>query len=167
MAQLADAAAAQGAGLDRWLGRGGVDLDVIMANLKQHGTVRLFATALRGNQGARLDVEVSAVALGQGRAQTYGFAIRDVGRRLTPPRAGGELPHSAEQLTELIGRVPLKDLVRETTDVIEKLCIETALEMTGDNRASAAEMLGLSRQSLYVKLRRFGLADAATADDEA
>ncbi len=31
--------------------------------------------------------------------------------------------------------------------------------MTGDNRASAAEMLGLSRQSLYVKLRRYGLGD--------
>lgn len=29
--------------------------------------------------------------------------------------------------------------------------------MTGDNRASAAELLGLSRQSLYVKLRRYGL----------
>ncbi|MEM0944510.1 MAG: helix-turn-helix domain-containing protein, partial [Pseudomonadota bacterium] len=41
----------------------------------------------------------------------------------------------------------------------EKMCIETALRMTGNNRASAAEMLGLSRQSLYVKLRRFGLID--------
>ena len=48
------------------------------------------------------------------------------------------------QLTELIGRVPLRDLVRETTDVIEKLSIEAALELTGDNRASAAEMLGLA-----------------------
>jgi len=47
--------------------------------------------------------------------------------------------------------------VREATDVIERLCIEAALELTGDNRASAAEMLGLSRQSLYVKLRRYGL----------
>jgi DNA-binding NtrC family response regulator len=64
---------------------------------------------------------------------------------------------SVEQLTELIGRVPLKDLVREATDVIERLCIEAALELTNDNRASAAEMLGLSRQSLYVKLRRYGL----------
>jgi DNA-binding NtrC family response regulator len=61
----------------------------------------------------------------------------------------------------LIGRVPLRDLVREATDVIEKLSIEAALELTGDNRASAAEMLGLSRQSLYVKLRRFGLAEHA------
>jgi transcriptional regulator PpsR len=167
MAQLIDPSAVEGAGLDRWLGRAGVDLDVIVANLKQHGSVRLFATVLRGEQGATLDVEVSAVALGHGRAQSFGFSIRDVGRRLAPPRQGGELPHSAEQLTELIGRVPLKDLVRETTDVIEKLCIEAALQLTGDNRASAAEMLGLSRQSLYVKLRRFGFADAAAADDEA
>ena len=45
--------------------------------------------------------------------------------------------------------------------MIEQLCIEAALELTGDNRASAAEMLGLSRQSLYVKLRRYGLADDA------
>ena len=53
----------------------------------------------------------------------------------------------------------LAALVREATDVIERLCIEAALELTGDNRASAAEMLGLSRQSLYVKLRRYGLGD--------
>ena len=49
--------------------------------------------------------------------------------------------------------------MRDTTDVIERLSIEAALELTGDNRASAAEILGLSRQSLYVKLRRFGLAE--------
>ena len=54
-----------------------------------------------------------------------------------------ELPRTVEHLTELIGRVSLKDLVREATDVIERLCIEAALELTGDNRASAAEMLGL------------------------
>lgn len=39
--------------------------------------------------------------------------------------------------------------------MIEKMCIQSALELTKNNRASAAEMLGLSRQSLYVKLRRF------------
>jgi DNA-binding NtrC family response regulator len=43
------------------------------------------------------------------------------------------------------------------------MCIEAALQLTHDNRASAAEMLGLSRQSLYVKLRRFGMI----ADNEA
>jgi DNA-binding NtrC family response regulator len=71
-----------------------------------------------------------------------------------------------EQLTELIGRVALKDLVREATEVIERLSIEAALELTGDNRASAAEMLGLSRQSLYVKLRRYGIGDLTGSERE-
>jgi DNA-binding NtrC family response regulator len=66
---------------------------------------------------------------------------------------------TVEQLAELIGRVPLKDLVREATDVIERMCIEAALQLTNDNRAGAAEMLGLSRQSLYVKLRRYNLGE--------
>ena len=74
-----------------------------------------------------------------------------------------ELGRSPEQLVELIGRVSLKDLVRDATDVIERLCIEAALKLSGDNRASAAEMLGLSRQSLYVKLRRYGLGDLEDA----
>ena len=70
-----------------------------------------------------------------------------------------DLPRSVKQMTGLVGQVPLKNLVRETTDLIERLCIEAALELVGDNRANAAEMLGLSRQSLYVKLRRYGLGD--------
>jgi DNA-binding NtrC family response regulator len=88
-------------------------------------------------------------------------------------RLGGrELPRTVEQFTDLVGRVPLKSLVRETTDLIERLCIEAALELTRDNRASAADMLGLSRQGLYAKLRRYGLGDldgddgAAEGQDE-
>jgi DNA-binding NtrC family response regulator len=50
--------------------------------------------------------------------------------------------------------------------MIEKLCIEAALEITGDNRASAAEILGLSRQSLYAKLRRYGLGELTPTDAE-
>ena len=166
MTQMADLGGLAGSQLENWFGRPGVDLDLAMMNLRQHGSLRSFTTYVRGSQGGHVDVEVSAVALGHGKEATYGFSIRDIGRRLVPPsRPVQDLPHSAAQLTELIGRVPLKDLVRETTDVIEKLCIEAALELTGDNRASAAEVLGLSRQSLYVKLRRFGLAETGTEDD--
>ena len=60
------------------------------------------------------------------------------------------------------GFIGIKD---KYTDLIEQLCIEAALELTGDNRASAAEMLGLSRQSLYVKLRRFGMSDSSAESD--
>ena len=116
------------------------------------------ATTLRGEFGASTEVEISAVSVTGGAHPCLGFTIRDMGRRLSnDARSNKELPRSASQMTELVGRLPLKDIVRETTDLIEQLCIEAALELTRDNRASAAEMLGLSRQSLYVKLRRYGL----------
>ncbi len=70
---------------------------------------------------------------------------------------GSEHLRSLEQTTNLVGEVPLKDLVKASTDLIERLCIETALRMTDGNRASAASLLGLSRQSLYAKLRRHRL----------
>jgi transcriptional regulator PpsR len=162
LAQLASEEQARGESLERWLGRPGVDLNVLVANLRQHGSVRLFATAVRGEYGSTAEVEISAVSVPNGGQPCLGFSIRNVGRRLSPSpgsRAARELPRSVEQLTELVGRVSLKDLVRESTDLIERLCIEAALELTGDNRASAAEMLGLSRQSLYMKLRRYGLGD--------
>ncbi|WP_431206407.1 transcriptional regulator PpsR [Bradyrhizobium betae] len=161
MAQLGSAEQSRGEALDRWLGRAGVDFAVAFASLRQTGSIKLFATSLRGEHGATTDVEVSAASLvDDDRKQSFGFAIRNVEKRLSAsPSSARELPRSVAQLTEQIGRVPLRDLVREATDVIEKLSIEAALELTGDNRASAAEMLGLSRQSLYVKLRRFGLAE--------
>ena len=160
LAQLATEDQARGETLDRWLGRTGVDLSVLVSNLRQRGAVRLFATTLRGEMGAVTDVEISATMVPHGERPFFGFTIRDVGRRLSvDPRPGRQLPRSVGQLTELVGRVPLKDIVGETTDLIEQLCIEAALELTRDNRASAAEMLGLSRQSLYVKMRRFGLGD--------
>ena len=60
-------------------------------------------------------------------------------------------------VVELIGSQSLKDIVARSTDVVEKMCIETAIGMTSNNRVAAAEMLGLSRQSLYVKLRKYDL----------
>ncbi len=167
LGQLATEEQARGQTLDHWLGRTGVDFRVLLSNLKQHGSVRLFATQMRGEYGANAEVEVSAVAANAGQQRCLGFTIRDMGRRLvSETRSPKELPRSASQMTELVGRLPLKDIVRETTDLIEQLCIEAALQLTGDNRASAAEMLGLSRQSLYIKLRRFGLLDSGPGDSD-
>ena len=160
LAQVSNEALVRGESLERWLGRAGVDLSVLISNLRQRDVVRLFATRMRGDYGSTTDVEISAVAVTTGEQRCLGFTIRDVSLRLkNDPIPSRESMRSPGQMTDLVGRVPLKDIVRETTDQIEKLCIEAALELTGDNRASAAEMLGLSRQSLYVKLRRFDMGD--------
>lgn len=162
LAQLSAEEQARGETLDRWLGRTGVELSVLITNLRQRGSVGLFTTTLRGEFGAVLEVEISASPVGGTDNGTLAFAVRDIGRRLqsgTEERVQQRLARSPTELTELVGRVPMKDIVSETTELIEQLCIETALQMTQDNRALAAQLLGLSRQSLYVKMRRYGVGD--------
>jgi len=166
LAQIESEKRVYGENIDRWIGKSSVDFGILLSNLRQHRSLKLFSSVVRGEHSSPVDVEISAVALGSQDDPNLGFVIRNVGRRIGSDLGShGEIPRSREQLTELIGRVPLKELVRETTDVIERMCIESALKLTGDNRATAAELLGLSRQSLYVKLRRFGLADASEYDD--
>lgn len=160
LAQLATEGQVRGRTVDHWLGRDESEAQALFATLGDHGAVRRFATVIRGAYGGLEDVEVAAVSVA-GARPCLGFAIRPAPRRIPEGRFTGvrEVPRSVEQMAELVGRVSMKTLVRETTDLIEKLCIEAALRITRDNRASAAEMLGLSRQGLYAKMRRYGVGD--------
>ncbi len=167
LAELSAPSQAEGQPLGRFLGRQEVELEVLLANLRMRGPVRLLQTVLRGAMGSESRVEVSAAEVsGQGHL-AYGFTIRDVGPRVGHANGSGVMPAPAANFNELVGRVPLRELVRDATDVIEKLAIEAALELSSDNRALAAEMLGLSRQSLYVKLRRFNIGGADHAEEDA
>jgi transcriptional regulator PpsR len=165
MIQQASKAQAVGQPLDRWLGRPGIDLPLLMNNLAEHGAVRNFSTVLRGEYGGTEDVEITTGPAVTSDQTVYGFIVRSAAvRTAVSGHSDRALPRSVEHLTELVGRVPLKDLVRGSTDVIEKLCIEAALELSKDNRASAANMLGLSRQSFYAKMRRHGLGDLGDSE---
>ncbi len=158
MVQLASSDQVRGQSLSRWLSRGEVDVSVLAGTLKQHQAVRQYSTDVRGEHGLSATVEIAGVMRQVNGQSCYGFAIRDMARRSSGEAENdGYMPRRSDELRELVGRVPLKDIVSETSDLIERLCIESALELTGDNRAAAAEMLGLSRQSLYVKLRRYGV----------
>ncbi|MEQ9500421.1 MAG: transcriptional regulator PpsR [Deltaproteobacteria bacterium] len=159
MVQMADQQQVHGEPLERWLGRPGVDLSILEANLVEHGAVRNFATIVRGEYGLTEEADVSAVTVTHDGAPSFALVIRQVATRISQELFNVAEPQSVQQLTSLVGRVSLKDIVRETTDLIEKLCIEAALEVSGDNRASAAQILGLSRQGLYAKLRRYEIGD--------
>jgi transcriptional regulator PpsR len=154
-----------GQSLERWLLRGAVDWGVLHTSLRQQLPVRNFATEVRTLSGMTLPVEISAVSLVQPEP-LYVFFVRDMDRRL---QGGASVSQSQinpfADLSQLVGRRPIKDIVGETVDTIERMCIEAALELTHNNRASAAEMLGLSRQSLYVKLRRFGIVAESEAEN--
>lgn len=160
LVQVASAAQLKGRTLDGWFERASVDLNLLLASLREHGSVRRFPTILRGELGSLEQVEITGVSVPSDKTPLFGFIVRRASRtETTEERINGFPVNSPEQVAELIGHMPLKEVVRETTDVIERLCIEAALRMTGDNRASAAQILGLSRQSLYAKMRRFRLGD--------
>jgi transcriptional regulator PpsR len=150
----------------RWLGRPGADLKVLLANVERWGVVRLFATTLQGELGTESEVEIAAAGYGEGEGRQIAVLLRDVSQRLRPSGlagagAGAAAGRVSDRIGGDIGRMPLRQLVRETVDAIERQYIEAALELTEENRTAAAELLGLSRQSLYAKLSRYGLDGGA------
>jgi transcriptional regulator PpsR len=151
-------AAVRGRSIADYLVRGQVDLRVLLDNVKRTGQLRLYATRLTTDFSGQIAVELSASWLNDRPNPVLVLVVRDASRADALRRAGGGIPdEGARSVMELVGSSTLKDIVAETTDVIEKMCIETALELTRNNRVAAADMLGLSRQSLYVKLRKYGL----------
>lgn len=164
--QLATEEQVRGVSLERWIGRQGVDIGIVVGQLQERGEIRNFHTIVRGQFGAVDEVEISGVSVTDGDVPCFGFSLHHISRnRFNGKKPEAGLLRSVDEFTRLVGKVPLKDLVRESTDIIERLCIEAALQMNGDNRANAAEMLGLSRQGLYMKLHRYGI-DSPDLDEK-
>ena len=149
-----------GASLADFMSRGQIDMGVLLENAAKAGQMRVYATRLVNDLGARVPVEVSAARLEDPENPAIALILRDVSRLEAVRKSEGpskNLPDPGRNVMDLVGSASLKEIVAETTDVVEKMCIETAVNLTRNNRVAAAEMLGLSRQSLYVKLRKFGL----------
>ncbi len=141
-----------------YLQRGSVDFKVMTENAERAGRMRNYATKLTGEYGSPRAVDISATKIVAGQQTIFAFVLRDANRpEITQARPHPASDESMRSVVELVGSATLKEIVAETTNVVEKMCIETAVELTMNNRVAAAEMLGLSRQSLYVKLRKFDL----------
>ncbi len=154
-----------GRSLADFLERGTLDLRLLVDNASRTGRLRQFSTRLKSELDSTVPVEISATSVGPAGGNILALTIRDTNRGDSQRQSDKSTSDKhARNVSELVGSAPLKEIVSETTDVIEKMCIETAVEMTRNNRVAAAEMLGLSRQSLYVKLRKFGLLNDENAN---
>ncbi len=69
------------------------------------------------------------------------------------PGAGQRLPESAQKDEAAV--TPDASLL--SMESIEKFAIQQALHLAGGNKSRAAEILGISRDSLYRKMRQYGL----------
>jgi transcriptional regulator PpsR len=152
--------------LGRWLGRPGADLNVLLANVRQHGFVRLFGTRIQSEFGTETDVEISAGNRLGGDQPYVALLIRDVGSRIPEARRSNAPLAALNGVAKPIGSASLRELVNETVGAIEQHYIEGALDLTRGNRKAAAELLGLSRQGLYAKLSRYGLDGSHSRDDD-
>ena len=159
LVQAPTEAAVLGDRIGRWLSRPGADAPMLLETLHRHRSARLFPTTVTGELGTETEVEISAVVVGEGDDRLTGLLIRDVSRRLPLPAQSEDdmLAAALQSLTSQVGRTPLTTLVRDTTSVLERHCIQAALGLAGGKRTQAAELLGLSRQSLYAKLDRYGI----------
>lgn len=165
LADVTHGVALKGRSIVDFLARGNVDLNVMLENASRSGNMRSYATRVTGEFGAERAVEISTTHVQTGAEPVFALVLRDVSRKeinRTEPQKLGKV--DIQSVVEVIGSQSLREIVAKTTDVVEKICIETAVELTSNNRVAAAEMLGLSRQSLYVKLRKYGLLK--TADPE-
>lgn len=144
--------------IGRWLCNPGADWQVLLANIRRHGVVRLFTTTMQSEAGNDTQVEISGIADTCSEKRHIGLMIRVVERRQpnTPENKG--LRFGLDSITDKIGKLPLRSLVKETVGVVERHYVSEALDLADGNRTVAAELLGLSRQSLYAKLRLYSFA---------
>jgi transcriptional regulator PpsR len=160
MTQGGDEKAMLGQNLGDWLQQPG--LPALLSVLDRSGVVRALGAKLVSGGGALTDIEISAAGNAAGQAPGIAMIVRSM-----PPAFGRATPPPGVAAIARLGAVPLNQLVQEATEAIEHDCIEAALAQAGGNRSAAAVLLGMSRQSLYVKLHRYGLLRFAGAEIEA
>jgi transcriptional regulator PpsR len=143
--------------LNRWLSAPGADLPMLLSILRRHGSVRLFSTVIHGELGTETQVEVSAADGSPGSPDHIALVLRDIGRRLPSRDDTNSLHTVLASLMERGGKPSFGALIKDTLGVVERYYINAALEVAEGNRTAAAEMLGLSRQSLYKKLEHYSI----------
>jgi transcriptional regulator PpsR len=155
-----------GESMGRWLWQPGADINALLVNIQRHKTVRLFTTTIRGELGTDTEIEISASHSEGGEQNYIGVLLRDVARRLPSHGEGDLLRTALGSISEQIGKSSLRKLVKNTVSIVEQHYVKEALELAGGNRTATAELLGLSRQSLYAKLNRYGLDDKGSDTEE-
>jgi DNA-binding NtrC family response regulator len=127
--------------------------------VRKHGVVRGLITTLEGEFGSHADIEISAAGNKAGQPDHIGLLIRAVTSR-GQAAAVKIAPRASDDVIEAsFHNLSLDQIVKASTEAIERKRISEALAASSGNRTAAARRLGLSRQSLHAKLNRYNLEE--------
>jgi transcriptional regulator PpsR len=158
LTQTGSESAVVGQSVKRWLSNPGADASVLLGLVQRHGSVRLMTTTLCGELGSNTAVEISAVGDKTGQFNFVGLLIRDVTTRQSDGLFQTNSSGARSPLPAFPEGISLEQLVQASTEAIEQKAIRSTLELCRGNRTAAAKRLGVSRQSLHLKLKKYDLA---------
>ena len=153
LVQIGAESAVAGEKIERWLSHPGAGIGLILNLAVQHGGVRLLTTMIYGELGSNTQVEISAVGDRPDQPNYFGLLLRDVTTRFS----GGRNQRGPGAIEVFAEDFSLEQLVRESTEAIERKAITAVLDLCKGNITTAAKRLGLSRQSLHSKLKKYVL----------
>jgi len=157
MAQLERETDATGRALGDWVGESERQLTKIVAAARGQGMVQQV-TLVRGAMGREIPVELSASLLPDGERECIGLTLRPLtatsGSSLSDD---GGLVSAIEHLSANLGARGLPEMINEVTERAERHFLKLALKRAEGDVAAAAESLGISAQSLYLRSRRLRL----------
>lgn len=146
------------------LGDPGHRLASLVAEVRRNGIATQVRAPIGGLRGLRdggrpEEVEVSAALLAEGDQECIGFILRrQAPRHDLPLQPVDGLAAAIENLAGQLGRVSLPELMQEATHLAERHLIRSALERARGHAPTAADWLGITSESLALRLMRHGLA---------
>jgi transcriptional regulator PpsR len=145
-----------------WCEPTGSGLATLLSSLATDGVVKHFATTLIGARGGRFDADIAAVMNTAVEPAQIFVYVRDGPLAIQGCRSDSysALAQLLNTVTDQLQAATLKGLAGQAVALVEKHYIEAALDELDGNRTAAALLLGISRQSLYDKIVRYGIETA-------
>lgn len=134
-------------------------LAAALAAVRRHGIAEQHVLTAGVDAAHRVEIELSATLLAEGDQECIGLTLRRVDLRLAglPPQVG-ELAGALDRLAAQVGIASLPELLQEATDLAERHLIDAALARTQGEPLQAAQLLGITAESLWLRMRHHGLA---------
>ncbi|MCI4661473.1 MAG: PAS domain-containing protein [Neomegalonema sp.] len=151
------AGALLGASVHEMIGDDSVAFHAMMQHLQQEGALYMHETVLQATGRGARRIWVSGMVCRTGRRDLSVICLHDAERMEESAQAEMSMQEALEIVSKhaaaFAGEVTLKDVLRDVVEPVERALILRAMEITEGNKRRAAELLGLSRQGLYSKLR--------------